>query len=228
MPAKRPLEERFWEKVDKCGPTGPYVDTPCWTWTAARNRRGYGQIGVRASRPAAAHRVSWELANGPISDSSLGVLHRCNNTSCVNPDHLYLGTPQQNADDRIKAARNIAPKGQEHANALLSDDAVIQILDLRLQGLTYAEIGRRFGITATSANDVCANRSWRHVDRTGREPELLLQGVRRGSSHPRFRITKEVREQMQAMRAAGETYSHIAAAFKVSAGAAWKACNKSS
>jgi hypothetical protein len=228
MPAKRPLEERFWEKVDKCGPIGPYVDTPCWIWTATKNRRGYGQIGVRASRPASAHRVSWELANGPISDPSLHVLHKCHNTSCVNPNHLYLGTCQENARDRVGADRVNAVQGEDHPNSLLSDDTVIQILDLRLQGLTYTEIGRRFGITATCACDICANRSWRHVDRTGREPEKLLKGVRRDSNHPCFRITEEVREQMQAMRAAGETYEGIAAAFKVSISSAWKACNKSS
>jgi hypothetical protein len=228
MPAKRPLVERFWEKVDKCGPIGPYVDTPCWVWIASKNLRGYGSIGVRASRSVKAHRVSWELANGPISDPSLHVLHRCHNTSCVNPNHLYLGTCQENANDRVDANRVNAVRGKDHPSSLLSDDAIIQILDLRLQGMTYAAIGRRFGITATCAYDICANRSWRHIDRAGREPEKLLQGVRRGLSHPCSRITQEMRKQMQAMRADGQTYSQIATTFKVSKASAWKVCNNPS
>jgi hypothetical protein len=94
--------------------------------------------------------------------------------------------------------------------------------------LTYAEIGRRFGVTITCAFDICANRSWRHIDRAGMEPEKLLKGARRSSSHPHFRVTEEMREQMRAMRAAGETYRRISAAFKVSIGSVHKACSKSS
>lgn len=89
MTTYRPLEERFWEKVE---PTGF-----CWNWTAS-TRNGYGQISVggRKGRIAGAHRVAYELLIGPIPDG-LVIDHLCRNTLCVNPDHLEPVTVRENA-----------------------------------------------------------------------------------------------------------------------------------
>src|SRR5687767_4720826 len=95
MPASRPLSERFWEKVRKTD--------GCWLWTASRNAKGYGQI-MYQRRPIHAHRVSWQLANGPIPDG-LCVLHRCDNPQCVNPGHLFLGTIVDNNRDMFAKGR---------------------------------------------------------------------------------------------------------------------------
>lgn len=102
-PAKRnvPLAERFWAKVDKSG--------NCWTWTAFKNPKGYGLMGhVQADGNQMAHRVSWVMANGEIPAGML-VLHRCDNPSCVRPDHLFLGTAQDNADDMMRKGRGYFP-----------------------------------------------------------------------------------------------------------------------
>jgi len=85
------LKERFWQKVDKKG------EDECWEWTASL-RRGYGRIEYNY-KYLPAHKVSWEIHNGPISDNML-VLHRCDNRKCVNPNHLYLGTYSDNVCDR--------------------------------------------------------------------------------------------------------------------------------
>lgn len=90
MPRKfTPLPDRFWPKVDATG--------PCWEWLAAKNRRGYGQIGLgsRSLGLGMAHRVAWELLVGPIP-SGMELDHLCRNPSCVNPDHLEPVTHAEN------------------------------------------------------------------------------------------------------------------------------------
>lgn len=85
------LDDRFWSKVDM----NPHH---CWEWQAGKNQYGYGRYW-HDGKLRAAHRVSFEHFNGYLS-SKLDVLHKCDNPSCVNPDHLRLGTHQDNMDDR--------------------------------------------------------------------------------------------------------------------------------
>lgn len=89
--------DRFAEKYRVNAQTG------CWEWTAERNRKGYGIFWRNASMTGA-HRASYELHVGPIPDG-LHVLHRCDNPPCVNPAHLFLGTNQDNVDDRQRKGR---------------------------------------------------------------------------------------------------------------------------
>lgn len=92
---QRAIAERFWAKVEKTD--------GCWEWTAFVHPKGYGMFGVgREARRA--HRVSYEIANGPIPDG-LCVCHSCDNRRCVRPDHLFLGTNQDNVDDKMRKGR---------------------------------------------------------------------------------------------------------------------------
>lgn len=87
------LADRFWLKVQK--------GSGCWLWTGGKHGRGYGGLhcgGKVFRKYLQAHRVSWELHHGPIPDG-LWVLHKCDNPICVNPDHLFLGTRQDNMGD---------------------------------------------------------------------------------------------------------------------------------
>lgn len=99
---RRPLEERFWPKVDKNGPVPDYRPDlgPCWVWTGAK-LKGYGQInsGGHNGRALYAHRVAWEWTHGPITEAGVEnphLDHLCRVTACVNPDHLELVTCKEN------------------------------------------------------------------------------------------------------------------------------------
>lgn len=92
---------RFWSKVDKRGAS----QDECWEFRSRNTIRGYGRMSFGRGRDAYAHRVSWELHNGPIPDG-LYVCHRCDNPPCVNPSHLWLGTLSDNTQDMIRKGRS--------------------------------------------------------------------------------------------------------------------------
>lgn len=110
--------ERFWGKVNEDGPTPGHIPAigPCWVWTGCKNYFGYGWVHIR--RPGfnmvKAHRVAWQISFGDIPTNML-VLHKCDNPTCVNPEHLYLGTSLDNAQDREnkgRHGRNELPKSR--------------------------------------------------------------------------------------------------------------------
>lgn len=113
---RAPLAERFWEKVDKSG--------DCWIWIASRDGCGYGTIGVRTHFVQRAHRVSWEMANGPIPDGML-ILHRCDNPPRVRPDHLFIGTQYDNMRDASQKLR--LPIGEANGRAKLTASQVLEV-----------------------------------------------------------------------------------------------------
>ncbi len=84
-------------------------DDGCWIWQGSKNRQGYGYFKLDG-RMQKAHRVSWQVFHGK-PDDDICVLHRCDITDCVNPDHLFLGTYSDNQVDALTKGRRIQPKG---------------------------------------------------------------------------------------------------------------------
>ena len=91
-----PLEQRFWERVRK--------SDGCWLWTGRHRPDGYGQLLTAERRVVYAHRLAYEIHHGPIPDGMF-VCHHCDNTPCVRPDHLFLGTHADNMRDMREKGR---------------------------------------------------------------------------------------------------------------------------
>jgi len=149
-----PIERRFWGKVEK--------GDGCWLWNGSKDVRGYGRIGAGGggSAPLLAHRVAWELTRGPIPDR-LVVCHRCDNPSCVNPDHLFLGSHKTNTQDAVQKGR--MPRGERHYKAKLNEAAVLEIRRMGDRNVSMTHIGRIFGVDPETARDVVKRRKWKHV-----------------------------------------------------------------
>lgn len=108
------LEEALWRRIDKSG--------DCWVYTGkwlTRPRLGYGSVSWRGKQHLV-HRLSWELANGPIPNG-LKVLHKCDNTLCVRPEHLFLGTQAENIEDMRRKGRAVHLIGDDNSCTILSD-----------------------------------------------------------------------------------------------------------
>jgi len=153
-PRPRPAEERFLEKV--C----PDVNSGCWLWSGFLGRGGYGQF--RASdKTQPAHRFSYEFYNGlSIGDKSMCVCHKCDTPSCVNPNHLFLGSFQENMDDMKRKGRNRV--GSDHASAKLDDDGVVRLRALIKDGVPQRQIAKILGVSQSAVSHINTGRNRKH------------------------------------------------------------------
>lgn len=154
MPVKkRLLAERFWEKVNKTN--------YCWEWTASKHL-GYGSFAIERSHPIGAHRVSWELTNGPIPEN-LFVCHHCDNRGCVRPDHLFLGTQKDNIVDMLNKDRaTTANRGSGSGRTQFTVEDVKKMRELSKDGKSMAEIGRQFEVAGTTVSRIVHRKRWKY------------------------------------------------------------------
>lgn len=133
------VAERFWSKV------GETSDTDCQPWLSATNAKGYGLVHYKR-RSTLAHRVAWELTQGPIP-TGLCVLHRCDNPACCNPTHLFLGTNRDNVADRHAKGRNGHLPGEHHGRAKLTNAQAHEIRErYAAGGVSLRSLAADYGV----------------------------------------------------------------------------------
>ena len=147
--------ERFESRVERLPFSG------CWIWMgAAKNRKwGYGSFFL-SGKVESAHRASWLLFRGQISEG-LFVCHECDVPACVNPDHLYLGSPTDNMRDMAGRKRDIAGRLiQGRKIAKLTEDNVRAI---RASSLSHGKLAKLFGCGRATVQQIKEGRTWKHV-----------------------------------------------------------------
>lgn len=136
----------------------------CIEWTGFINSRGYGQFsavvdGRRTTKMA--HRAAWERANNAAIPPGHVVLHLCDNTTCVNPEHLQVGTQADNIRDMDAKGRRATFRGEANGRALLTEADVRAI---RASTSAVSTLATEYGLTTRQIRNVRLRLSWRHVN----------------------------------------------------------------
>lgn len=185
----------------------------CWLWTGGLSGSSYGRFRV-AGRQIQAHRFSWELHKGPISDGLL-VCHTCDVRCCVNPDHLFLGTQSENLRDMVRKGRDNPRRGERNGQARLTEEAIAAIrADLR----PLADIGRAYGIDKQRVHKIKHGKHWRHswagISACEQDRQKRGQSIRaRGERHHKAKLNTE---QIIEIRSSTLSLRKLAAHYGVS------------
>ena len=152
---KTPAIQRFVRKV-----TVPQDPAQCWVWTGAIKPLGYGAFAPDSTRPRSmpAHRWLYQHVHGGTLPTRVFVCHTCDNPPCVNPAHLYAGSPADNMRDKVE--RNRHPRGVKSANAKLTEEDVRAI---RRSNLSNPQLARLYPVTAQNIRHIRQRRTWHHI-----------------------------------------------------------------
>jgi len=147
--------EQFWSQVLQSD-----MDS-CWIWLGRSGHHGYGQFTYKGWR-IYAHRAAFMLSND-ADISEMCVCHHCDNPSCVNPAHLFLGTTAENLRDMTSKGRRV--HGERHGQSRLTTGQVHRIFDLRESGMSHGKIAEEIGICRQHVTDILAGKRWNHIHR---------------------------------------------------------------
>lgn len=217
-----PPEIRFWKYVNKT--------ESCWLWTGAARDFGYGVINVdgKAER---AHRLSWMLHNGPITNG-LFVCHKCDNPLCVNPGHLFLGSNADNMRDCAQKGRARGPclKGEAHGCSKLTDETVRLIRQEYADKRPYLKtLAAKYAVSPQTIHRIVRGDAWKHVPMGDCRWERRIS-KKQPSKHRRAKLDGEKVADIKRRYAAGERLTYLAtdygmsnaAIFKIVNGETWK------
>lgn len=157
MQIERTAEEvrsLFWKRVAILG------HDECWEWRGCKTDSGYAQIWIN-KRGYYVHRIAWLLTHGDIPEGVF-VLHRCDNRICVNLNHLFLGSHQDNMDDKVSKGRQHHPRGELHGAAKLTDETVLRIRGMYPLYNQY-QLSEMFGVSQAHISHIIRREVWRHV-----------------------------------------------------------------
>jgi hypothetical protein len=144
--------KRFWARVSI-----GRADA-CWEWTGPTNKKGYGSFRIEPKGKARnTSRIAWMFTHG--DPGTLWVLHKCDNPTCCNPGHLFLGTHQDNTDDMV--AKDRQQRGERHYSAKLTPQQAREIRRRRLAGESLKSLSLEFGIVIGAICNIAKGRSWK-------------------------------------------------------------------
>ena len=153
-------ENIFWSKVE----TGN--EDECWECVAmSLNQNGYGQLYANGNQ-ILAHRFSYQLFHNRLIGDNMFICHKCDNPRCVNPHHLFEGTPQENTADRDKKgrAKGGGVKGEKHYSCKLTEKQVKEIREKYSQGgTTQQKLAKEYGVAHSLISYIINRRRWTHI-----------------------------------------------------------------
>jgi len=151
------LADRFLMKTERG------EDDECWNWIGSKNGQERGLIQFKKSS-ISAPRVCWVMNFGSIP-KGLFVCHTCDNPSCINPQHLFLGTNADNIQDMYDKGRREAHKGEKCATSILTGNQVMEIRKLYVPRTNKRrfELAKMFGVSEGTIQDIVYHKSWRHI-----------------------------------------------------------------
>lgn len=136
-------------------------DDICWKWTGGKDWDGYGIFFVN-KKSIKAHRYAYQILVGRIPSGKL-ICHTCDNPSCVNPKHLFIGTFQDNVDDMMKKGRHKARSGSCHHNSKLNEELVKIVKQRLLKGDKITHIAKDLNVSITTIFDIKNGNTWKNV-----------------------------------------------------------------
>lgn len=148
----RPVEERFWARVEKTD--------DCWIWKGTRNKDGYGSFGITSTHSELAHRFAYQIEYGP---TTAYVCHHCDNPACVRASHLFAGSQSDNMQDCIDKGRFSRAVGEQVSLSKLQADQVLEIRSRANDGESGAGIARDYGVTKEAVYAIVKRKTWKHI-----------------------------------------------------------------
>lgn len=147
---------RFFSNID--------VTDSCWIWSGHVTQNGYGQIKYK-SKGLGAHRVSYQIHKGPIPEG-LYVCHSCDNPSCVNPDHLWLGTHTDNMRDMYAKGRQRSNpvRGHDNRSSKLTEAQVVYIKQQLRLGVKQRTLAIQYNVSDAAIHYIKTGEVWSHID----------------------------------------------------------------
>lgn len=209
-------EEFFWDQVES--------KSECWEWQGHIEHSGYGSWRIPREGSYKAHRLSYILANGPLPNKDLLVLHRCDNRRCCRPSHLFLGTNEDNSWDRQTKGRGnyLNVKGENNSHSKLTESEVRAIHQAVLNGSSVRSVSRLYNVFPNTIKGIIRGVTWKHLDL---QPIEVRQRVR-GHYLPHTKYTDADVGVMAAIRRTGTPYHKIDAQLGNPKGTSFRLLNR--
>lgn len=135
-------------------------ESGCWIWMKSLNHRGYGKTCLGKGTNLSAHRVAYEEKYGKIPNG-LMALHTCDVRSCVNPDHIFLGTQQDNMTDKVN--KNRQANGENHGMSKLTKE---QAIEAKFSNEKASVLANRFNCAAVTIRQIRSGYIWKHLEKS--------------------------------------------------------------